>query len=135
MGASPIMSEAPQDFPTLANLDSPHSLVLNLGTLTKELFPAYHTALSEYNKAGWPIILDPVGAGATQYRLQAVEECLERGYVDVIKGNLGEIMAVARWEGVHSRGVDSINAGSIDDRCRVAQFLARRERISSTFQV
>ena len=123
------MSEAPLDFPPLANLPSPHSCVLNLGTLTEDLFQAYGTALFEYNKAGWPIILDPVGAGATKFRAQAVTDCLEKGYVDIIKGNLGEVMAVAGWHGGKSRGVDSIDAGNLDDRCRLAVFLARRERL------
>ena len=121
------MSEAPLDYPALANLPSPHSVVLNLGTLTPDLFTAYHTALHEYNKAGWPVILDPVAAGATEFRAQAVAECLEKGYVDLIKGNLGEIMAVAGWKGGKSRGVDSIDTGSLDDRCRLAEFLATRE--------
>lgn len=133
VGASPIMSEAPLDFPALATLPSPHSVVLNLGTLTTELFEAYHTALREYNKAGWPVILDPVAAGATKFRAQAVAECLEIGYVDVIKGNLGEIMAVAGWEGGKSRGVDSIDTGSLDDRCRLAKYLAQRESIPLGF--
>jgi hydroxyethylthiazole kinase-like sugar kinase family protein len=125
------MSEAPLDFPPLANIPAPHSCVLNLGTLTEGTFPAYYAALSEYNKAGWPIILDPVGAGATEFRAQAVAECLERGYVDVIKGNLGEIMAVAGWKGGKSRGVDSIDSGNLDDRCRLAKFLAQRESSDS----
>ncbi len=131
IGASPIMSDAPLDFPPLANLPLPHSCVLNLGTLTTDLFKAYETALSEYNKAGWPIVLDPVGAGATEFRAQAVTDCLERGYVDVIKGNLSEVMAVAEWKGGKSRGVDSIDAGNLDDRCRLARFLAQRESRSS----
>jgi len=126
------MSEAPLDFPPLANLPSPHSCVLNLGTLTEDLFQAYSTALFEYNKAGWPIILDPVGAGATKFRAQAVTDCLEQGHVDVIKGNLGEIMAVAGRQGGKSRGVDSIDAGNLDDRCRLAIDLAQRERCSSS---
>jgi hydroxyethylthiazole kinase-like sugar kinase family protein len=123
------MSEAPLDIPPLANLSSPHSCVLNIGTLTADLFQAYRIALNEYNNAGWPIILDPVGAGATEFRAQAVADCLERGYVDVIKGNLSEIMAVANWKGGQSRGVDSIDSGSLDDRCRLARFLAQRESL------
>jgi thiamine-phosphate diphosphorylase / hydroxyethylthiazole kinase len=124
------MSEAPADFPALASLPTPHAVVLNLGTLTTELLTAYHAALAEYNKAVWPVILDPVAAGATEFRKAAVAECLERGYADVIKGNLGEVMAVAGWEGGKSRGVDSIDTGSLDDRCRLAKFLAQRERNS-----
>ena len=55
------MSETPLDFPLLANLPSPHSCVLNLGTPTADLLKAYDAALSEYNKVGWPIVLDPIG--------------------------------------------------------------------------
>lgn len=128
LGASPIMSEAPLECPALANIPSPHSVVLNLGTLTPDLFVAYHTALFEYNSAGWPVILDPVGAGATKFRADATAECLEKGYCDVIKGNLGEIMAVAGWKGGKSRGVDSLDIGNLDDRCRLASYLAQRER-------
>jgi hydroxyethylthiazole kinase-like sugar kinase family protein len=124
------MSEAPLDFPALANLPTPHSVVLNLGTLTPDLFTAYHTALFEYNTSGWPVILDPVAAGATEFRTNAAAECLEKGYADVIKGNESEIMAVAGWKGGKSRGVDSIESGNLDDRCRLAAFLASRERTS-----
>jgi thiamine-phosphate diphosphorylase / hydroxyethylthiazole kinase len=127
VGASPIMSEALPDIHTLANIPVSHACVLNLGTLTEDCFPSYYSTLSEYNKAGWPVILDPVGAGATSFRAEAVAECLERGYVDVLKGNLGEMMAVAGWEGGKSRGVDSIDAGDLGDRCRLAKFLALRE--------
>jgi hydroxyethylthiazole kinase-like sugar kinase family protein len=121
------MSEAPLDFPALANLPSPHSVVLNLGTLTPDLFTAYHAALFEYNKAGWPVIIDPVAAGATEFRANAVAECLEKGYADVIKGNEGEIMAVAGGKGGQSRGVDNIDTGNLNDRCRLASFLANRQ--------
>lgn len=79
------------------------------------------------------MILDPVAAGATEFRARAVAECLEKGYVDVIKGNLGEIMAVAGWEGGKSRGVDSIDTGSLEDRCRLAEFLSQRESSSSLY--
>jgi hydroxyethylthiazole kinase len=129
IGASPIMSEAPLDCPALANLPSAHSVVLNLGTLTPDLFLAYHTSLFEYNKSGWPVILDPVGAGATKFRAESTAECLEKGYCDIIKGNLGEIMAVAGWAGGKSRGVDSVDNGSLEDKCRLASHLAQRERM------
>jgi hydroxyethylthiazole kinase len=124
------MSEAPLDFPPLANLPSPHSCVVNLGTLTNDIFEAYRTVFREYNGARWPVLLDPVGAGATEFRARAVANCLEWGYPDFIKGNMGEIMAVAQWKGGKSRGVDSIETGSVDDRCRLARFLAQRESTS-----
>jgi hydroxyethylthiazole kinase-like sugar kinase family protein len=124
------MSEAPLDFPPLANLPSPHSCVVNLGTLTDDIFEAYRTVFREYNGARWPVLLDPVGAGATEFRARAVANCLEWGYPDFIKGNMGEIMAVAQWKGGKSRGVDSIETGSVDDRCRLARFLAQRESTS-----
>jgi len=121
------MSAAPQDFPPLAHLPVPHSCVLNIGTVTTDLIPAYDQVLYEYNKAGWPVVLDPVGAGATEFRAQAVARCFENGYIDIVKGNLGEIMAVAGWKGGKSRGVDSIDSGSLDDRCHLAMFLSQRE--------
>jgi len=128
------MSEAPLDFPPLANLPSPHSCVVNLGTLTDDIFEAYRAVFRQYNTAGWPIILDPVGAGATEFRARAVANCLEWGYSDLIKGNMGEIMAVAQWKGGRSRGVDSIDSGNAEDCCRLARFLARRESTSPNFQ-
>jgi hydroxyethylthiazole kinase-like sugar kinase family protein len=123
------MSDAPEDVTPLANLPVPHSAVLNIGTVRTQLFEAYRQTLFEYNKAGWPIVLDPVGAGATPFRTQASLKCLENGYVDVIKGNHSEIMALAGWKGGKSRGVDSVGSGSLQDRCAVAQFLAERERM------
>ena len=128
IGASPIMSHALRDISPLAQLPVPHAAVLNIGTLTSDLMESYLKTLSEYNQNCWPIVLDPVGAGATDFRANAIIEFLDKGYVEVIKGNLGEIMAVAGWKGGKSRGVDSIDAGNLDDRCRLARFLARRER-------
>lgn len=73
---------------------------------------------------GIPIILDPVGAGATPYRRQTCLDLIHHLKISVIKGNAGEIGAIAGLEGVEMRGVESV--GSLANPGEVARSLAKR---------
>ena len=111
----------------LAALDG--SLVINMGTVTPDGLTNYQHALRAYNARGGPVLLDPVGAGATQLRRDAVKTLMAGGYLDVIKGNEGEIKTVAGESGVQQRGVDSGSSTlSETDRARLVKKLAARER-------
>ncbi|OAA57847.1 Hydroxyethylthiazole kinase [Niveomyces insectorum RCEF 264] len=90
VGASPIMSNQGAEAADLARLPG-SALVVNMGTVTPDSLANYVQAIGAYNAAGRPIILDPVGAGATAVRRAAVRTILQAGYIDVIKGNEGEI--------------------------------------------
>ncbi|KAK5002627.1 hypothetical protein LTR28_011172, partial [Elasticomyces elasticus] len=89
IGASPIMSNNGLEAPDLASLGG--ALVINMGTTTPEIRSNHLKALAAYNAVGGPVLLDPVGAGATEQRRQGVKALMAGGYFDVIKGNEGEI--------------------------------------------
>jgi thiamine-phosphate diphosphorylase/hydroxyethylthiazole kinase len=133
IGASPIMANYGEEAADLSALGG--ALVVNMGTVTPDGLLNYKKAISAYNLSGGPIVLDPVGAGATSVRRAALSELMGTGYFDLIKGNEREIMAVARSSGFQltdtsqQRGVDSGDAlYSLEQRAYVVSRLALRER-------
>lgn len=94
-GSSPIMSNNGYEAGSLASI--PHSaLVINMGTVTAESLQNYKLATAAYNAVGHPIVLDPVGAGASEIRRRALQEMLDSSLFTLIKGNESEIRAVSR---------------------------------------
>lgn len=133
VGASPIMANYGEEAADLSRLGG--ALVVNMGTVTPEGLLNYKKAIAAYNAAGGPIVLDPVGAGATSVRRDALGQLLSTGYFDLIKGNEREIMAVARASGFtlddssQQRGVDSGDSlFTIEQRAYIVSKLALRER-------
>ncbi len=126
IGASPIMSNNGLEAGDLAALGG--GLVVNMGTTTPEIRSNHLKALAAYNAIGGPVILDPVGAGATQQRREGVKALMAGGYFDLIKGNEGEIRTVAGAQGVKQHGVDS-GASQLDlkDRITLVKTTAARE--------
>lgn len=139
VGASPIMSNSGAEAADLAHLPG-SALVINMGTSTPESLANYVKAIGAYNAAGRPVVFDPVGAGATAVRRAAVRTILAAGYLDVIKGNEGEIQTVylsglseeeaaAESAGLaQQRGVDGSNALDAEARIRLVRRLAAREK-------
>ncbi|KAI5966458.1 THI6 [Candida pseudojiufengensis] len=121
IGASPVMSELPQEFKEFVTNIPVISLVVNLGTPNEELMKVFKTAIQVYSDAGKPIVFDPVACGASKARFEACRKLLNHGHVSVIKGNVGEIMSIWKLtsscidkeEKSYMRGVDSI--AKIDD--------------------
>ncbi|AAB89174.1 MULTISPECIES: hydroxyethylthiazole kinase [Archaeoglobus] len=103
IGASPIMSFAHGEIDELVSIAS--SLLINIGTLDEYIIQAVMLAVKSAKSKGVPVLLDPVGSGATKLRTSTALSVAEEG-VDVIKGNQGEILSLLRKEGV-VRGVDS----------------------------
>jgi len=107
-GGTPAMGCAADDTRELAKMAS--SVVLNIGTPNRENVDAMISAGKAANETGIPVILDPVGVGATKYRMDAARRILREVKVSVIKGNPGEIGALAgaggRMKGVDSEGLD-----------------------------
>ncbi|KAI4669871.1 uncharacterized protein J4E79_000150 [Alternaria viburni] len=134
VGASPIMANYGAEASDLSKLGG--ALVVNMGTVTPDGLANYQQAINAYNAAGGPIILDPVGAGATSVRRDALAQLLGAGYFDLIKGNESEILAVARASGYtlesssqQQRGVDSgASLFSLPQRAHIVSRLAARER-------
>ncbi len=104
LGALPIMALAGQEVEEIASASG--ALVLNLGTLTHERFEAMIRAGRAANTAGIPIIIDPVGVGASTFRLASTRRALAEFRVTIVRANAGEAAAVLGAEGT-MRGVES----------------------------
>lgn len=121
LGASPVMAHAPQEVEEM--VASADALALNIGTPTVQSFEAMLLAGRRANAAGIPVVLDPVGVGATAFRTAQALRLLAELRIACVRGNAGEIAALAgRAGGV--RGVDA--TGRIEEVDRLAQDLARR---------
>jgi hydroxyethylthiazole kinase len=104
LGGSPVMAHALQEAGEMAGIAS--ALVLNIGTLTKELVASMKIAADSANKKGIPVILDVCGAGATGFRDKSCFRLLKETRIDIIKGNASEISRIA-GKNVRTKGVDS----------------------------
>ncbi len=120
IGASPVMAHALEEVREMVG----HAgcLVLNIGTLEPTWIEAMVAAGQEANHAGVPVVLDPVGVGATRLRSQAVERILGAVHVDVVRGNAAELSAIAGLA-AEIRGVDAVSA---DAPAEAARAVARR---------
>ncbi|GIO65715.1 hydroxyethylthiazole kinase [Paenibacillus sp. FSL M7-1455] len=89
IGASPVMAYAREEVADMAKIAD--ALVLNLGTLSAELVEAAILAGKSANLHGVPVILDPVGAGATPFRTTAALNILKEVRVALVRGNAAEV--------------------------------------------
>lgn len=115
-GGSPVMTDAGRDIPEMVKIAS--AVVLNIGTLKPRTVESMIIAGKEANDRGIPVILDPVGAGATLYRTETVRGILDDVNVSVIKGNAGEISVLAGIGG-EVRGVDSIEGSDDSEAVKI----------------
>ncbi len=104
IGASPVMAHAIEEVEEMVGIAN--ALVLNIGTLSAPWIASMHRAAQAAAGRGIPIVLDPVGAGATSLRTATALELLEAVPVTVLRGNASEILALAGAE-AGARGVDS----------------------------
>ena len=104
LGASPVMAHAREEVADMANIAG--ALVLNIGTLEPDWIAAMKIAHTRAHARGIPVVLDPVGAGATPYRNQSLSELIANAPPSIIRGNASEIMSVAGLA-TATRGVDS----------------------------
>jgi hydroxyethylthiazole kinase len=108
LGALPVMAHAKEEVEEMAAIAG--ALVLNIGTLSPHWVDAMLLAGRVANERRIPVVLDPVGVGATRYRTDTAKRILDEVRVTVLRGNAGE---VATLVGVAAevRGVESIDAG------------------------
>lgn len=104
LGVSPVMADAVEEAEHIAKTAS--CSVLNIGTLKQQTVDAMILSGISARAAGKPVVLDPVGAGATPFRKASVLRVLEEVDVSVIRCNAGELAAIADvpW---HAKGVDA----------------------------
>ena len=120
LGASPVMAHAELEVRDMVGIAQ--ALVLNIGTLEPDWIRAMKLALAAARERGIPVVLDPVGAGATPYRNAALADLLQAGAPTIVRGNASEIMSLAGLA-VRTRGVDS--AASSLEAVQAARSLAR----------
>ena len=108
LGALPVMAHAREEVEEMVGLAS--ALVLNIGTLSERWIEAMLLAGRAASERGIPIVLDPVGAGATGYRTDTARRILDEVRVTVLRGNPGEVATLVGAE-AEVRGVESIASG------------------------
>lgn len=115
VGASPVMSTHRDEVREIVRAS--RALVLNIGMISDTVEEAMHIAGEEARSIGVPIVLDPVGAGATKHRRDVALGLIEKVRPTIIRGNVSELRALLGEES-HARGVDSIAAE--DDGLQIA---------------
>ena len=120
LGALPVMAHAREEVEEMVVLAG--ALVLNIGTLSPHWVEAMVAAGKAANTAGIPVVLDPVGAGATRYRTDTAKRILADVDVTVLRGNQGEVATLVGVD-AEVRGVESIAAGS--DAAGIARTAAK----------
>ena len=107
LGASPVMAHAVEEVADMVKIAG--ALVINIGTLSERWIHAMSLAAMQANQQGVPMILDPVGVGATVYRTTTANELLAAAQPAIIRGNASEISALAQT-GAKTKGVDSLES-------------------------
>ena len=118
-GGAPVMADAPEEAAEMAAVAG--ALVLNIGTLNAAQIESMILAGRMANERKIPVILDPVGAGATRFRTGSTRRLIDTLEITIIKGNAGEIGVIAGVE-AKVRGVDS--HGVTGDMVTIARDLA-----------
>ena len=103
VGSSPIMADDGEEMDEIVSLAS--ALVLNMGTLNNHSIRAMQLAGRAANRLGVPLVIDPVGLGASRLRCETMELFLDVLKPQVIRGNMSEIAFLA-GSGQRSKGVD-----------------------------
>ena len=99
VGASPIMAQAPQEMAG--------AVVLNTGTPDEAKFTAVRLAGAAANRRGIPVVLDPVGVGASPWRLENIRQLLQEVHPAILRANYGEAAALLGLSAAE-HGVDSL---------------------------
>ncbi len=128
MGASPVMAHARNEVEDMVSFAG--ALVLNIGTLTDEWIESMIKAGIKASAQGTPIILDPVGSGATPLRTKSARRIIDQSKISVIRGNASEILSL-RHEESKTKGVDSLH--SVDEAADTARILA--EELQTTLAI
>ena len=126
VGAAPIMADEPDEMAEITSLAG--ALVLNIGTLRHSRLDAMRVAAETAKRLARPIVLDPVGAGASRLRTESALEIVRDFHPAAIRGNISEILTLA-GRGGETRGVDAspselVGRERLADGARLAASLA-----------
>ena len=120
-GASPVMAHALEEVEEMVTYAG--ALVLNIGTLTRTWAEAMLKAGKRANELGIPIVLDPVGAGATAFRTDTAMRLIRDLSISVIRGNASEVLSLAEKDS-RTKGVDTVHG--VDEAEGAAVSLSRK---------
>ena len=120
-GASPVMAHAPEEVEEMVAFAG--ALVLNIGTLTRPLVESMLKAGRKANELKIPVVLDPVGAGATTFRTDTAMKLTEALSISVIRGNASEVLSLAGKDS-QTKGVDAVHG--VDEARSAAVALSRK---------
>jgi hydroxyethylthiazole kinase len=124
-GASPVMAHASEEVEEMVSFAG--ALVLNIGTLTPYWVDSMLKAGKRANELNVPVILDPVGSGATKLRTDSAKRIIEELSIKVVRGNASEVLSLAH-EGSKTKGVDSIH--TVDEAADAALVLSKELNIT-----
>lgn len=111
-GGSPIMSDDEGEVEEITSICG--GLTINIGTLNKNTIPSMFLAGKRANELGHPVLLDPVGAGASALRTHTAKDLLSQVRFTAIRGNISEIKALALGGGT-TKGVDADVADAVTE--------------------
>lgn len=112
IGASPVMADDINEVEEMVSMAS--SLVLNIGTLNERTIHSMLAAGKKANDLNIPIVLDPVGVGATYYRTETAKRLIQELNISVIKGNISEISTLYGMDS-RTKGVDAEESGGASE--------------------
>jgi hydroxyethylthiazole kinase len=126
IGGSPIMADDKEEAVDIVSISK--ALVINIGTLNKRTVESMILAGETANKLNIPVILDPVGAGASELRNNTVMELLGNIRMSVIRGNISEIRFVtgnaSKIEGVNVSASDALR--KIQENIETVKFCSKK---------
>ena len=127
-GGSPIMSDEARDVADIQTICG--GLVLNIGTLNENTIEGMRVAAARADELGHPIVLDPVGAGASALRTATATELLDAHRIAVVRGNMSEVKALAgaaaSTHGVDVNPDDVVTDENVHEAAAFARELAAR---------
>jgi hydroxyethylthiazole kinase len=128
IGGSPVMADDINEVRDMVSLA--YSLVINIGTLNSRSVESMIEAGKRANELNIPVILDPVGAGATPYRTETAKRIISELKLAVIRGNLSEIKTLygieTKTKGVDACDDDSGNSNEFTDEKEMAKAFANK---------
>ena len=117
-GASPTMAEAEQEAAEIAS--QADGLDINIGNLNSHTVLAMHRAIAAASQAEIPVVLDPVGAGASTYRMETLRDFFAQYRFSVVRGNVSELLAVggaaSNTKGVDAGAADAVTEENLQER-------------------
>ena len=127
-GASPIMSDDLEEVEEITSICG--GLTINIGTLSSRTIPAMFAAGKKANELSHPVVLDPVGAGASGLRTETANRLVREVKFTAIRGNISEIKTLVHGagttKGVDADALDAVTLETLDSAVSFAKAFAAR---------